>query len=105
MWKSDDLRCCHDQSEARASCGLCRRCEGLHTETRKEPGCIAYDLHGSVSDPDTFVFVERWESHDHLAAHRLTPHLKAWRALSGPFKASPTAIEVIIGGEVQKLTS
>ena len=74
-------------------------------ETRKEPGCIAYDLHGSVSDPDTFVFVERWESHDHLAAHRLTPHLKAWRALSGPFKASPTAIEVIIGGEVQKLTS
>lgn len=74
-------------------------------ETRKEPGCIAYDLHGSVSDPDTFVFVERWESHDHLAAHRLTLHLKAWRALSGPFKASPTAIEVIIGGEVQKLTS
>jgi quinol monooxygenase YgiN len=74
-------------------------------ETRKEPGCIAYDLHGSVSDPDTFVFVERWESHDHLAAHRLTPHLKAWRALSGPFKASPTNIEVIIGGEVQKLTS
>ena len=31
-------------------------------ETRKEKGCIYYDCHSSVADPNRFVFVERWET-------------------------------------------
>lgn len=72
-------------------------------ETHKEKGCISYELHVSVNDPDTFVFVERWAERDDLTAHSRAPHLKAWRELSAPFKASPTQIEIISGGEVQKL--
>ncbi|MBB5052553.1 quinol monooxygenase YgiN [Afipia massiliensis] len=72
-------------------------------ETHKEKGCISYELHASVNDPDVFVFVERWETRDDLTAHSRAPHLKAWRELSAPMKASPTAIEIISGGKVQKL--
>jgi quinol monooxygenase YgiN len=72
-------------------------------ETHKEKGCISYELHASVSDPDVFVFVERWETRDDLTAHSRAPHLKAWRELSAPLKVSPTEIEIISGGEVQKL--
>lgn len=72
-------------------------------ETRKEKGCVAYELHASVNDPDLFVFVERWETRDDLTAHSRAPHVKVWRELSAPLKASPSVIEIISGGEVQKL--
>lgn len=54
-------------------------------ETLKEDGCLSYDLHVSISDPNKVVFVERWESRDHLAAHTRTPHFLAWRAAAADF--------------------
>ena len=71
--------------------------------TRKEAGCISYDGHLSVSDPNQFVFVERWESRDALNAHARSDHMKVWRKLSADFKASPTVIEIISDGKVEKL--
>ena len=41
--------------------------------TRKEPGCIAYQLY-STENTDTFFFYELWESAAHLDAHGKTPH-------------------------------
>ncbi len=63
----------------RAAAAPCR------IETLKEEGCLSYDLHQSISDPDCFVFVERWETREHLTAHMQTPHLKAWRAAAADF--------------------
>lgn len=63
-------------------------------ETRREAGCIAYDLLGSVSDDDTMVFVERWESREALTAHSRQPHLAAWREASAPHLVSRT-IEIV----------
>ena len=51
-----------------------------------EDGCIEY---GAVIDcegvgfakafgPDTFLVVEKWASLDHLKAHAITPHMKAY---------------------------
>lgn len=54
------------------------------TETRKEEGCLAYDLHQSFTDPDKLVFVEQWESRQALSIHSKTEHLKAWRDASAP---------------------
>ena len=71
-------------------------------ETRKEVGCISYDLHHSVTDPDTFVFVERWEAREHLAAHMKAPHFLAWRAAGGPCIAT-RKIEIISGGSVETM--
>ena len=53
-------------------------------ETRKEPGCIAYELLASVDNPEKLVFVEKWETREALTAHSKTPHLAAWREASTP---------------------
>ncbi|PZA09088.1 antibiotic biosynthesis monooxygenase [Rhodopseudomonas palustris] len=71
-------------------------------ETRKEKGCIAYENHISINDPNTFVVVERWETREDLNAHARAPHMKVWRELSTPLKASPTVIEIISDGKVEK---
>jgi len=71
-------------------------------ETRKEKGCIFYDLNTSATDPNLLTFVERWESRDHLAAHAKTEHIKTWRAASGEHVVS-RVIEVISPASVDKL--
>lgn len=47
------------------------------TLTRKEAGCIDYNLTASETDENILVFVERWESRAHLDAHLNAPHFKA----------------------------
>ena len=54
----------------------------LIAETNKEDGCISYDMHRSITDPDRIVVVERWKSREALSQHFETPHMKAWRATS-----------------------
>lgn len=68
--------------------------------TRKEQGCISYDLHQSVTDENTLVFVERWESTDALNAHFETPHLIAWRDAGSPFLLD-RRIEIIENADVE----
>lgn len=63
-------------------------------ETRKEVGCISYDLGASVTDDDTMVFVERWETREALTAHSKQPHLAAWREASAPWLVS-RRIEIV----------
>ena len=48
--------------------------------SRRESGCLEYVMHRSVSDAAVIVFVERWESGDHLEAHTRTDHFKACMA-------------------------
>ncbi len=45
--------------------------------TRKEPGCLCYNLHQSKTDPTQFMFYEQWASKEALDAHGKTPHMKA----------------------------
>lgn len=51
-------------------------------ETRKERGCISYELFASLDDPEKLVFVEKWETREDLTAHSRQPHLAAWRDAS-----------------------
>ncbi len=53
--------------------------------TRQEKGCISYDLHQSLSDENTLVFVERWETREALDGHFTQPHMLAWREAGGPY--------------------
>jgi quinol monooxygenase YgiN len=57
--------------------------------TRKESGCITYNLHQSSDDSSVFMFYENWTSKQALDQHLRTPHLKAFLAkadtlLDGP---------------------
>lgn len=45
--------------------------------TRKESGCLCYNLHQSKNDKSQFMFYEQWASKEALDAHGKTPHLKA----------------------------
>ena len=48
--------------------------------TRKEEGCIQYDLHRSTDVPGDFLFYEIWANRDAHAEHKRTPHFLRWNA-------------------------
>jgi quinol monooxygenase YgiN len=48
--------------------------------TRKEEGCILYDLHRSCDVAGDFLFYEIWASRDAHAEHKRTPHFSRWNA-------------------------
>jgi quinol monooxygenase YgiN len=43
--------------------------------TRRESGCLSYELLQNSSDPTDFVFVEQWANAAAEQAHFATPHL------------------------------
>ncbi|WP_331736817.1 putative quinol monooxygenase [Streptomyces sp. NBC_00211] len=66
--------------------------ERLAPLVRAEQGCLQYDLHRVVDDPDRFVLVELWASRDALAAHDVTAHMVAADAASPAFRAGPARV-------------
>lgn len=68
--------------------------------TRHETGCLSYDLTNTITAPNEFVFVERWESREALAAHFETPHLQHWRALCDDYVAE-RKLEIVTPAHVE----
>jgi quinol monooxygenase YgiN len=62
---------------------------------RAEDGCLQYDLHPVLDDPDRFVVVERWDSRAALAAHAASDHMRAAGQTSGSFRDGPAEVIVI----------
>jgi quinol monooxygenase YgiN len=56
--------------------------------TRKEEGCLQYDLHRSAEQPGTYLFHEVWETREHHTAHTRTPHFLRWNARKDSLLAS-----------------
>lgn len=50
----------------------------LIAPTRKENGCISYNLHQDNDDPAVFIFCETWESLACLECHMNTDHFKTY---------------------------
>jgi quinol monooxygenase YgiN len=48
---------------------------GLVEPTRREPGCIRYDLTRALDGSGEFVFIEEWESAATLDAHGESEHV------------------------------
>ena len=46
--------------------------------TRKEQGCMQYDLHQDNDNPGIFIYYENWESRELWQAHMNNDHLKAY---------------------------
>lgn len=51
--------------------------KGLIGPTRRESGCIKYELLQNNADQTDFTFVEEWESDAALDAHLQTAHVQA----------------------------
>lgn len=70
--------------------------------TRREAGCILYDLHASVTDPYRLVFIEQWETREAFNAHLEAPHMLALREANKPFVAD-AKVEIIHPDRVEVL--
>jgi quinol monooxygenase YgiN len=62
---------------------------GLLAPTRREAGCINYDLHIAPDDPSKFLFYENWTSRTHHEAHDKTPHVQSLRARINEISLQP----------------
>lgn len=56
--------------------------------TRKEAGCITYDLYRSVEGPIAFMLHEVWASREDHTRHTNTPHFLRWNASKDALLAS-----------------
>ena len=60
----------------------------LIAPTRKEEGCLLYELHRSADAPGGFLFYEIWASREAHAAHLRTDHFLRWSARKDALTAS-----------------
>jgi quinol monooxygenase YgiN len=71
---------------------LKRRLLALVEPTRKEDGCVQYDLHQSTSEAGRFVFYENWRSREALERHLKSPHLLAFGSAEKELLAEPARV-------------
>ena len=46
--------------------------------TRNEEGCVSYEFYVGLTDPNTLILLQEWESIDALSSHFRTPHTRAF---------------------------
>ncbi|MFQ3231733.1 putative quinol monooxygenase [Reinekea sp.] len=47
--------------------------EALMQGSRREQGCLQYDIYNHLSKANAIFFVEKWQSLEHLELHRIGP--------------------------------
>ncbi len=66
----------------------------LVAPSRKDGGCLNYDLHQAADNPALFLFHENWTSKAHLDAHLQKPDLQAALGRVGQLVAEPPRISL-----------
>ncbi len=56
----------------------------LVIETRKEKGCMQYDLFEDHRNKGVFFIHEAWETQEDLQNHQAAPHMMLFRQAIGP---------------------
>ena len=77
-----------------------RTLAALVAPTRREEGCINYDLHQAKDDPNLFLFYENWENQEALDAHLAKPYLQGLMARADQLFAEP--IDVMLLTEISE---
>jgi len=62
--------------------------------TRKEVGCITYELLQNRNDPTDFTFVEEWASESTFDGHSISDHIKALAPKLQPIVTEPPDIRI-----------
>lgn len=63
----------------------------LVSPSRKEEGCLAYNLHRSIDTPGALLLHEVWSSREAHTEHTHTPHFLRWNARKDALLASRDA--------------
>jgi autoinducer 2-degrading protein len=64
-----------------------------HTNTRKEPDNLRFDVLRRTDDPNRFVLYEAYTSEAAFAAHQQTPHYARWKEAVQPMMADPSGAQ------------
>jgi quinol monooxygenase YgiN len=64
----------------------------LVAPSRKDSGCLNYDLHQALDNPALFMFHENWTSEAHLERHLQKPDLQAVLARVKQLAADPPQV-------------
>ena len=64
----------------------------LVAPSRKDTGCLNYDLHQALDNPALFLFHENWTRKAHLDQHLQKPDLQAVLGRVGQMAAEPPQI-------------
>jgi quinol monooxygenase YgiN len=64
-------------------------------ETRKEQGCLAYEIHESLTQACRFVSFESWETRADIDRHMRSPHMVAFLEATRACVTAPPVIEVV----------
>ena len=64
----------------------------LAAQSRKEEGCVQYEIYHQEQAPHIFQTVEHWKSKGDADLHMATPHVGAAFAAAGPLLAGPPEI-------------
>ena len=56
--------------------------------SRKEDGCLLYNIYQLSAKPTEFVVVETWENQEYLNAHGQTDHYNHYKANFEPYTAN-----------------
>ncbi|MET9297068.1 putative quinol monooxygenase [Streptomyces sp. NPDC003077] len=72
----------------------------LVAATRREDGCLTYLPHHGLDDPGLLVMHEVWQSEEHLRAHSVSAHLRAFAELADTLTVGGIEIERLAELEV-----
>ena len=71
---------------------VCAALLDLAAQTRKEKGCVNYDLHQSQENSSEFAIYENWNKATDLDAHAKSAHLQAFIRIAGHLLERPAEI-------------
>lgn len=66
----------------------------LVEKTRKEQGCIKYELYHDTQNPTILTMVEEWENRDFLEKHFKTEHFTRIVPMIGKFLAGDKEVNI-----------
>ena len=64
----------------------------LTEATRREPGCIQYDVHASTDTEGAYFIVELYETEEDYLLHREQQHILDFRQLEAPLLKEPKVV-------------
>lgn len=64
----------------------------LAKETRKETGCLSYELVQEEADDTVFYFVEKYQDEAALEAHRASGHFQTYVPMLGALRTKPSEV-------------
>lgn len=69
-------------------------CKELVEETRKEEGCIKYEMYQDEKDPTILTIIEEWESKEALDKHMISEHFTRIVPMLGKFRTKKSDVNV-----------